>query len=122
MGLSSPTIIDEINLVSSLKSKITNGGEIEYWVLKKYIFDTLVMLELLYGAEVWGWSIPKFTYKDFENFQNHSLSLSQSYKNPYMLLLKYGLLPTEIMFMEKAIEYMLKVKKLAHWLAKTTRQ
>ena len=39
-----------------------------------------------------------------------------------MLLLEYGLLPTEIMFMEKAIEYMLKAKKLAHWLPRSTWQ
>ena len=54
-------------------SKITTGGENEYWVLKKYIFDTLVALELLYDVEVWGGSIPEFTCKDFENFQKHFL-------------------------------------------------
>ena len=33
-----------------------NHGDIKYWVLKKYLFDTLVTPVLLYGLEVWGGS------------------------------------------------------------------
>ena len=44
-----------------------NHGDIKCWVLKKYLFDTLVTSVLLYGVEVWGGSIPKSTWKEFEN-------------------------------------------------------
>ncbi|RYA83794.1 hypothetical protein DD594_26890 [Enterobacter cloacae complex sp. 4DZ1-17B1] len=48
-----------------------NGGEIKCWVLKKYIFDTLVTPMLIYGAEFWDGSISKSTWKEFENVQKH---------------------------------------------------
>ncbi|MCO5562389.1 hypothetical protein L7F22_016016 [Adiantum nelumboides] len=31
-----------------------NAGVIKCWALKKYLFDTLVILVVLYGVEVWG--------------------------------------------------------------------
>ena len=40
-----------------------NCGDIKCWVLKKYLFYTLVTPVLLYGVEVWGGSIPKSTWK-----------------------------------------------------------
>ena len=40
-----------------------NHGEINRWVLKKYLSDTLVTLVFLYGVEVCG-SIPKSTLKE----------------------------------------------------------
>ena len=44
-----------------------NLGDIKCWVLKKYLFDTLVTPVLLYGVEVWGSSIPKSTWKEFKD-------------------------------------------------------
>ena len=44
-----------------------NHGEIKCWALKKYIFDTLVTLVLLYGVDVWGDIIIKYTRKEFQN-------------------------------------------------------
>ena len=35
--------------------------------LHEILFDTLVTPKLLYGIEVWGGSIPKSTWKEFEN-------------------------------------------------------
>ena len=49
----------------------------ECWVLKKYLFDTLVTPVLLYGMEVWGGSIPKSTLKEFEDVQKHFLTHTQ---------------------------------------------
>ena len=46
-----------------------NRGDIKCWILKKYLFDTLVTPMLLYGWEVWGGSILKSTWKEFENVQ-----------------------------------------------------
>ena len=51
-----------------------NHGDIKCSVLKKYLFDTLVTPVLLYGVEVWGGSIPKSTWKEFENVQKHFLT------------------------------------------------
>ena len=45
---------------------ICNDGEIRCWVLKKYIFDTLVTL-VLYGVKVLGGRIPKSTWKEIES-------------------------------------------------------
>ena len=55
-----------------------NLGDIKCWVLKKYLFDTLVTPVLLYGVEVWGGGIPKSTWKAFENVQKHSYKVSTS--------------------------------------------
>ena len=91
-----------------------NHGDIKCWVLKKYLFDTLVTPVLLYGVEVWGGSIPKSTWKAFENVQKHFLTkfLQVKKQTPYtLLLLETGSLPIEITAMERVVQYMLKVKK-----------
>ena len=41
-------------------------GGVKCWMLKKYLFDTLVLPVLLYGAEVWDGSISISTWKKFE--------------------------------------------------------
>ena len=51
-----------------------NHGDIKCWVLKQYLFDTLVTPMLLHWVEEWGGSIPKFTWKEFENVQKHFLT------------------------------------------------
>ena len=51
-----------------------NLRDIKCWVLKKHLFDTLVTPVLLYGVKVWGGSIPKSTWKEFENVQKHFLT------------------------------------------------
>ena len=91
-----------------------NLGDIKCWVLKKYLFNTLVTPVLLYGVEVWGGSIPKSTWKAFENVQKHFLTkfLQVKKQTPYtLLLLETGSLPIEIMAMERVVAYMFKVKK-----------
>ena len=45
-----------------LRTYATNE-EFKYWGLKKCLFDTFVILVLLYEVEVWGNSIPKSTLK-----------------------------------------------------------
>ena len=78
-----------------------NHGEIECWVFKKYLFDTLVTLRLSYGVEVWGSSIPKSTWKEFENVQKPFLTkfLQVKKQTPYTLL-EMGSLPIEITAMK----------------------
>ena len=91
-----------------------NVGEIKCWALKKYLFDTLVTPVLLYGVEVWGGSISKSTWKDFENVQKRFLTnfLQVKTQTPYMLLLlESGSLPIEVMGMERVVEYMLKMQQ-----------
>ena len=51
------------------------------WVLKKYIFDTLVTPVLLYGLEVWSGSIPKSTWERVwkcpKTFESYKVSTSE---------------------------------------------
>ncbi|MCO5571718.1 hypothetical protein L7F22_025465 [Adiantum nelumboides] len=94
-----------------------NAGEIKCWALKKYLFDTLVTSVLLYGVEIWGGSISKSTWKEFENVQKRFLTnffFQVKTQTPYMLLLlESGSLPIEIMRMERVVGYMLKMQKRA---------
>ena len=79
-----------------------NAVQIKCWVLKKYSF-ALVTPVLLYGVEVWGGSISKSTWKEFEKVQKRFLSnfLQVKAKTPYiLLLLESGSLPIEVMAME----------------------
>ncbi|MCO5587893.1 hypothetical protein L7F22_041845 [Adiantum nelumboides] len=90
-----------------------NAGNIKCWVLKKYLFDALVTPVLLYGIEVWGGSISKSTWKEFENVQKRFLTnfLQVKTQTPYMLLLlESGSLPIEVMGMERVVEYMIKMR------------
>ena len=89
-------------------------GDIKCWVLKKYLFDTLVTPVLLYGVEVWGGSIPNSTWKEFEHVQIHFLIKFTQVKKQTtytLLLLETGSLPIEITTMERVVKYMLKVQK-----------
>ncbi|RYA37889.1 hypothetical protein DD603_24155, partial [Enterobacter cloacae complex sp. 2DZ2F2B] len=91
-----------------------NAGEIKCWALKKYLFDTLVTPVLLYGVEVWGGSIGKSTWKEFENVQKRFLTnfLQVKTQTPYMLLLlESGSLPIEVLGMERVVEYMRKTQR-----------
>ena len=53
--------------------EISNGGEIKNWVLKKYLFNTLVPL-VLRGVVVGCGNMCESTKKEFEIFQNIGLS------------------------------------------------
>ena len=77
----------------------------------------------LTGASIWGgnmgWkygvvlgSIPKSTWKEFENVQRHFLTkFLQVKKQTSYTLLDMGSIPIEIIAMERVVEYMLKVQK-----------
>ncbi|MCO5599235.1 hypothetical protein L7F22_053336 [Adiantum nelumboides] len=99
-----------------------NVGEIKCSALNKYLFDTLVTSVLLYEVEVWGGSISKSTWKEFENVQKRFLTnvFQVKTQTPYMLLLlESGSLPIEVMGMERVVGYILKMQKRAsHWLPK----
>ena len=61
--------------------------------------NTFSTLLLHYRVEVWGGSIPKSTWKEFENAQKHFLTkfLQVKKETPYtLLLLETGSLPIEI--------------------------
>ena len=80
-----------------------NAGEIKCWALKKYLFDTLVTLLLLYGVEARGGSIAMSTWKEFESVQKRFLNnfFQVKTQTPYMLLpLESGSLPIEILGMQ----------------------
>ena len=66
-----------------------NAGDVKCWVLKKYLFDTLVTQVLLYGVKVWGESISKSTWKEFENVQKCFLTsfIQVMTQTPYVLVL-----------------------------------
>ena len=51
-----------------------NRGNIKCWVIKKYLFDTLVTPMLLYWVEEWGGSVLKSIWKEFENVQKHFIT------------------------------------------------
>ena len=89
-------------------------GDIKCWVLKKYLFDTLVTPVLLYGVEVWGGSISNSSWKEFEAIQKRFLTTFFQVKvqTPYqLLLLEFGSLPLEILGMEHVVEYMVKLSQ-----------
>jgi len=95
-----------------------NAGDVKCWILKKYLFDTLVTPVLLYGVEVWGGSISKSTWKEFENVQKRFLTnfLQVKTQTPYvLLLLESGCLPIEVpievMDIERVVEYMIKMRQ-----------
>ena len=50
-----------------------NHGDIKCWVLKKYIFDTLVTPVLFYGVEVWGGNVPHIDFLELHGKQAHRL-------------------------------------------------
>ena len=101
-----------------------NVGEIKCWAHKKYLFDALVTPVLLYEVEVWGGSISKSTWKEFEKLQKRFLSnfFQVKAQTPYtLLLLESGSLPIEVMSKERIIAYMLKMQKHpSHWIPKLT--
>ena len=65
------------------------------------------------GASLWGSSIPKSMWKEFENVQKHFITkfLQVKKETSNTLLLKMGSLPIEIMVMERVVEHTLKVQK-----------
>ena len=90
--------------------KIMCYREVKCWVLKKYIFDTLVRLVLLYGVkyEVVSWlsmlgntlkSVQKHVFTKFLQFKKQT---------PHTLL-EMGPLPIKITTMERVVKYMCKV-------------
>lgn len=91
-----------------------NVGDIKCLALKKYLFDTLVTPVLLYGVEVWGGSISKTTWREFENVQKRFLTnfFQVKTQTPYMLLLlESGSLSIEVLGMQRVVEYMLKIRR-----------
>ena len=80
--------------------------------LKNYLFGTLVLLVILYGVEVWGGSLSKSTWKEFESIQKCFLTnfLQVKVQTPYpLLLLECGILPIEVLGMERATEDLIKI-------------
>ena len=69
-------------------------GDIKCWVLKKYLFDTLVTPVLLYGVEVWGGSISNSSWKEFEAVQKRFLTTFFQVKVQTHYLLLFYLNPT----------------------------
>ena len=66
------------------------------------------------SSSLWGGSILKSTWKEFENVLKHFLTkfLQVKKQTPYtLLLLEMGSLPIEIMAMEMVVEYMDKIQK-----------
>ena len=68
-----------------------NLGDIKCWVLKKYLFDTLVTPVLLYRVEVWGGNIPKSTWKEFENVQKYFITKFLQLKKQTLYTLPFSL-------------------------------
>ena len=66
------------------------------------------------SVSLWGGSISKSTWKEFENVQKLFLTkfLQVKKQMPYtLLLLETGSLPIEIMAVERVVAYMFKVQK-----------
>ena len=76
------------------------------------VFSSLVTPMLLYEVEGWGSSIPKSNWDKFENVQKHFLTIFHQVKKQksYVFLLKMGLFPIEIMYMEKLSKYNVRFK------------
>ena len=93
-----------------------NLGDIKCWVLKKYLFDILVTPVLLYGVEVWGSSIPKSTWKEFENLQKHFLQSFYKLRNKRHTLsfLRQDHFPLRSWSWKGLLHTCLRLKKVPH--------
>ena len=90
-------------------------ANIQSWNLKKYLFDTLVTLVIMYGVEVWGGSLSKDRWNDIEKIQKLFLTkfLVVRRTTPYpILLLETGSMPLEALGMEQLLKYIKKINRM----------
>jgi hypothetical protein len=89
--------------LKKIKIKRINGGWKAYyglennykaldlwlWDKNKYNFHTLVTLVILYGCEVWGWSISRESWRKIEQIQKNSTTYNLKIKGntPYPIIL-----------------------------------
>ena len=67
------------------------------WDKKKFLFETLVILVILYGCEVWGCNISRGSWRNIDQLHNHfityNLKIKRNTPHP-ILLIEVGLSPT----------------------------
>ena len=51
------------------------------WNKKKFLFETLVTLVILYGCEVWGCSISRESQRNIDQIQNHFITYKLKIKS-----------------------------------------
>ena len=81
------------------------------WDKNKFLFETLVILVILYGCEVWGCNISKQYWRKIEQIQKRFLTYNLKIKSntPYpILFIEVGLSPIESMAMTRYMMYKLK--------------
>ena len=75
---------------------------------KKFLFEILVTLVILYGCEVWGCSICRESWRNIEHIQKHFITFNLKIKinTPYhILLIEVGLSPIKSLAMTRLLLY-----------------
>jgi hypothetical protein len=94
------------------------------WDKKKLLFETLVTHVILYGCEVWGYSISRESLRNIEQIQKNFITYNLKIKGntPYpILLVETSLSPIESMSMTRYLIYKNKLNNMEdNRLPKTT--
>ena len=78
------------------------------WDRKKFLFETLVIIVMLYGCEVWGCNISRESWRNIEQIQKRFITYNLKIKSntPYLILLiEVGISPTGSMTMTRYMMY-----------------
>ena len=85
------------------------------WDRKKFLFETLITLVILYGCEVWGCSISRESWRKIEKIQKHFIMYNIKIKSntPFpILLIEVGLFPIESVAMTRILLYKHKLNNI----------
>ena len=85
------------------------------WDRKKFLFETLVTPIILYGCEVWGYSISRESWRKIEKIQKcfRTYNLKIKSNTPYpILLIEVGLFPIESLAMTRPLLYKHKLNNI----------
>ena len=85
------------------------------WDKKKFLFETLVTPVMLYGCEVWGYSISRESWRKIEKIQKRFIMYNLKIKSntPYpILLIEVGISPTESLAMTMLLFYKHKINNM----------
>ena len=87
------------------------------WGKKKFLFEALVILDIMYGFEVWGCSISRETWRKIKQIQKRFITYNLKIKinTPYSILLtEVGLFSTQSMAMTRYMMYKHKINNMGN--------
>ena len=87
------------------------------WDKKKFLFETLVILVIMYGCEVWGCNISRESWRKIEQIHKRFIIYNIKIKinMPYpILLIEVGIFPIESMAMTSYLMYKHKINNVGN--------